>query len=122
MPIASSAGRSPSHTSFGPEVITASVPLTAPATPPDTGASIAVMPRAASPAATAFATRGPVVERSTKVFTREPDEIPSLPSTTSSTTAGTGRLAITISAREATSAGEDAVAAPLFAMAESAWP
>ena len=96
--------------------------MTAPATPPDTGASIAVMPRAASPAATDFATRGPVVERSTNVFTREPDEIPSLPSTTSSTTAGTGRLAITISARDATSAGEDAVAAPLLAMAESACP
>ena len=107
---------------MGPEVITASVPLTAPATPPDTGASIAVMPRSASPAAIAFATRGPVVERSTNVFTREPAATPSLPSATSSTTAGTGRLVMTISARDATSAGDDTVVAPLFAIAESACP
>ena len=102
--------------------ITASVPFTAPATPPDTGASMAVMPRVPSAAAIDFATRGPVVERSTKVLTREPDAIPPSPSTTSSTTAGTGRLVITISARDATSCAEDAVAAPLLAMADSACP
>ena len=115
-------GRSRSHSVLGPEVITASVPLTAPAMPPLTGASMAVMPRSASPAATAFATCGPVVERSTKTRTRDPAATPRSPSATSCTTAGIGRLAITISAREATSAGEAAVSAPFTAIALSAWP
>jgi len=59
---------------------------------------------------------------STKTRTRDPAATPRSPRVTSCTTAGMGRLAMTISAREATSVGEDAVSAPFTVMALSAWP
>jgi len=115
-------GRSASHSALGPEVITASVPLVAPATPPLTGASIAMMLLLASSAAIACAVRGPVVERSTKSRAFDPRAMPRSPSATSRTVSGRGRLAITMSARDATSAGDVAFSAPLLAMTLSAWP
>ncbi len=51
--------------SRGPPTMTESVPASAPATPPLTGASSARTPRGARPSATSRATRAPVVERST---------------------------------------------------------
>ena len=52
--------------------MTASVPLSAPATPPLTGESTPTMPLAASAAAISRAIEAPVVERSSTVFTFEP--------------------------------------------------
>ena len=52
--------------------MTASVPLIAPATPPETGESICTMLFLASAAAISAATREPVVERSMKRLTRLP--------------------------------------------------
>ena len=93
--------------------MTASVPALAPVTPPLTGASTQPIWRSASLAATSVATPGPVVERSIRVRTREPLMMPPLPpSATSRTTSGVGRLISTISAAEATSAGEAASSAP----------
>ena len=63
-----STGRSSSASGRGQAIIIASVPFSAPDGPPLTGASTAVMPFFASPSATSLATRGPVVERSTKTF------------------------------------------------------
>ena len=47
-PITSSAGFNSSNSAFGPDTITASVPFSAPPTPPDTGQSICTMLRLAS--------------------------------------------------------------------------
>ncbi len=99
-------GRSSSASAFGQAIIIASVPFSAPVGPPLTGASTAVMPLAASPAATSFATRGPVVERSTKVFALPPSITPPLPSATAFTMSGVGRLTSTVSHLDATSAGD----------------
>ena len=48
LPITSSAGFSTSKSARGPETMTASVPFSAPATPPETGLSICTMLRFAS--------------------------------------------------------------------------
>ena len=71
------------------------------------------MSRSASLAATSLATPGPVVERSISVRIDEPLMMPAFPpSTTSRTMAGVGRLISTVSAIEATSAGDWASCAP----------
>src|SRR5271170_3586398 len=54
---------------FGPEAMMASLPSAAPFTPPDTGASMAAIPRGASRAAIACAAAGPEVDRSTNTLT-----------------------------------------------------
>src|SRR4051812_20640180 len=110
--MACSAGSSTSCRSFGPETMTASVPFTAPATPPLTGESTATILRVASSAAISCAARGPVVERSTNVLTFLPDAMPPSPSATCRTIAGVGRLTRTVSTAEATALGEVAAIAP----------
>ena len=93
--------------------MTASVPALAPVTPPLTGESTQAILRSASLPATSVATPGPVVDRSITVRTFEPLIRPPLPpSATSRTTSGVGRLMNTVSAIEATSAGEAASSAP----------
>ena len=64
-PITSSTGRTRSNAARSPDAMTESVPASAPAMPPLTGASSETTPRGASPSATSRATRAPVVERST---------------------------------------------------------
>ena len=96
----------------GPDAITASVPFSAPLTPPLTGLSICTMLRAASSLKMRCAITEPVVERSTKRRTRLPSITPRGPVATASTMSGVGRLAITVSAASATSAGERAALAP----------
>ena len=98
-------GRNSSASARGQATIIASVPFSAPDGPPLTGASTAVMPFFASPSATSLATRGPVVERSMKVFAFVPSITPPLPSATALTMSGVGRLTSTVSHCEATSAG-----------------
>ena len=71
--------------------MTASVPFSAPAIPPLTGASTAVIPFAASPSATRAATVEPVVETSMKIFTLLPSPMPLGPSATACTIGGVGR-------------------------------
>ena len=91
----------------------ASVPAFAPVMPPLTGASTQPIRLSASWPATSVATPGPVVERSITSRTLEPLTMPPLlPSTTCRTTSGVGRLISTISATEATSAGDAASWAP----------
>ena len=92
----------------GPDTMTASVPLLAPPTPPLTGESICTMFFLASSANISAATREPVVERSTKRLTRLPWMTPPSPSATFFEICSDGRLAITVSTRSATSAGDDA--------------
>src|SRR5262249_44989075 len=96
----------------GPAAMTASVPPLAPAMPPDTGAWIQAMPRSLKTADTRPAIPGPLVERSTIVFAREPRPTPS--STTDWTMAGVGKLTKTMSALLPTSSGDDATVAPAF--------
>ena len=107
-----SMGSSSLKSAFGQATITASVPLTAPATPPLTGASTAVMPFAASAAAISRAAVAPVVERSSTVLTLVPAMTPSAPSATLRTIGGSGRLRSTVSTAEATAAGDAAALAP----------
>ena len=93
--------------------MTASVPAFAPVMPPLTGESTQPIWRSASLPATSVATPGPVVDRSIISRTFEPLMMPALPpSATSRTMSGVGRLTSTISACEATSAGEAAICAP----------
>ncbi len=80
--------------------------MTAPATPPLTGASTPVMPFFASAAAISRAMVAPVVERSITVLTLVPEATPSFPSTTSRTMGGVGRLESTVSTAEATAAAD----------------
>ena len=89
-----------------------SVPARAPAMPPLTGASSGWMPRSRRHSSIAIAAGAPEVDRSTKMRTALPWRTPSGPRTTSSTTAGVGRLANTIRAPDATAAGESARVAP----------
>jgi hypothetical protein len=70
------------------------------------------MLRVASSYATAVATLGPVVERSMTVLTLEPAMMPRSPSDTLRTMSGIGRHISTVSASEATSAGDAATVAP----------
>jgi hypothetical protein len=98
------------------------VPFSAPATPPLTGASTAVMPLAASAAAISRAAVAPVVERSRTVLTIEPAMTPSalpVPSVTLRTIAGSGRLRRTVSTAEATAAGDAAANAPFATRAST---
>ena len=98
---------------FGHDTMTASVPAFAPVMPPLTGESTQPIWRSASLPATSVATPGPVVDRSIISRTFEPLMMPALPpSATSRTMSGVGRLTSTISACEATSAGEAATCAP----------
>ena len=69
-PITLSAGSTASTSARGPDAITATVPFSAPGTPPLTGASICTMFFAASSLKTRCAITAPVVERSTKRRTR----------------------------------------------------
>ncbi len=61
-----------------------------------------------------FAITEPVVDRSTNRRMRLPSINPPLPAATASTMSGVGRLAITVSARSATSRTEPAGSAPSF--------
>src|ERR1700722_3694211 len=115
-----SSSRQRSTTGAEPATITASVPLTAPATPPLTGESIISMPLAASPAATSAVTRGPVVDRSTKILTLLPLATPWAPSATSRTMSGLGRLTNTTSALSPTAAQLSASSAPFAARRSAA--
>ena len=92
----------------GPDTMTASVPFLAPPTPPLTGESICTMFFFASSTQISAATRAPVVERSTKRLIFLPSMTPPSPSATFCEMASEGRLAITVSTRSATSAGEEA--------------
>ena len=65
LPKTLSASLTTSTSAFGPDTMTASVPLLAPPTPPLTGESICTMFFLPSIAAISAATREPVVERST---------------------------------------------------------
>jgi len=109
LPMTSTIGRNVSARSFGQATITATVPFSAPVGPPLTGASTAAMPFAASVAATSLAATGPVVDRSMKVFTLAPV---ATSAATFLTMSGVGRLASTVVADAATSAGEAARLAP----------
>ena len=95
----------------------ASLPVAAPATPPDTGASIDAMPRAPSSCAMALAAAGPEVDRSMKICRPEADAIASA---VARATVGVGTLAMTIGAAAATSPAELAATAPLATAAATA--
>ncbi len=69
----------------------ASLPAAAPFTPPETGASMAAIPRGASSAAMACAAAGPEVDRSTNTLTVAESEMSRAISRAS---AGPGTLAI----------------------------
>jgi hypothetical protein len=113
LPKVRSTGSISPKTGLGQDTMTASVPALAPVTPPLTGASTQPMRRSASWPATSVATPGPVVERSIIRRTFEPLMMPAFPpSATVRTMSGVGRLTSTISACEATSAGEAASVAP----------
>ena len=112
VPNTASASFTASMSACGPDTMTASVPLLAPPTPPLTGESICTMFFLASSAQISAATRDPVVERSTKRLMRLPSMTPPSPSATFLEISSDGRLAITVSTRLATSAGEDASCAP----------
>src|SRR5687767_4909513 len=73
------------------------------------------MPRFARPAATAAAVRGPMVDRSTTVFTRLPSITPPGPSATCSTICGVGRHRNSVSTWSATSLVEPSFEAPAAA-------
>ena len=119
-PIVSSTGRTRAKAAGSPAAMTESVPASAPATPPLTGASRAATPRGARPSATSFATRAPVVERSTYTRIARPSAKPPGPSATALTTAGVGRLTSTTSASAATAAALPRASAPPDAAAASA--
>jgi len=91
--------------------MTASVPFTAPLTPPLTGASTSVF-LGLNPSAINLAAPGPVVDKSITMLARFPAMIPSGPNATALTMSGVGRLVSTISADDATSAGDFARRAP----------
>src|ERR1700726_2659842 len=93
----------------GPEAMIASLPAAAPLTPPETGASMAAIPRGASRAAIACAAAGPEVDRSTKILT---EGEPSMSRAVSRASAGPGTLAITTAHTAAASAAELATLAP----------
>ena len=92
--------------------MTASVPFTAPLTPPLTGASTSVRFLGLNPSAINLAAPGPVVDKSIMMLARFPAMIPSGPNATALAMSGVGRLVSTISADEATSAGDFARRAP----------
>jgi hypothetical protein len=102
--------------------MTASVPFSAPPTPPLTGLSICTMLCGFSASEMRIAIREPVVERSTKRRTFLPLETPSGPVATVKTTSGVGRLANTVSTRSAMSRGEEAAVAPSAVTRETIWP
>ena len=87
----------------------ASLPLLAPFTPPETGASMAAMPRGASSDAMACAAAGPEVDRSTKISSVGESAIRRAVSRAS---AGPGTLIITTVHTAAASAAEVAIFAP----------
>ena len=113
LPMLSSAGLTASASAFGPDTITASVPFSAPPTPPLTGLSICTMSRCLSKSWIRTAICEPTVDRSTKRLTRLPSITPLAPVATSSEACSEGRLAITVSTRSATSLGEAAAYAPI---------
>ncbi len=113
LPMCTSAGFAISKSARGPETITASVPFLAPPMPPLTGESICTIFFFANAAAIFVATREPVVDRSMKRLTRFPWMTPPSPVATFSEICSEGRLAITVSTRSATSAGDDASRAPI---------
>ena len=112
LPITPSAGFSRSQSARGPDTITASVPFSAPPTPPLTGQSICTMLFFASRPWIRTAICEPTVERSTKRLTRLPSITPPAPVATSSEACSDGRLASTLSQRSAMSFGDAAACAP----------
>jgi hypothetical protein len=112
LPITFSAGSTAATSARGPDTITASVPFSAPPTPPLTGESICTISRSPSVSKMRVAITEPVVDRSTKRRMRLPSISPPLPAATASTMSGVGRLAITVSTRSATSRTEFAASAP----------
>src|SRR5580700_6684154 len=93
----------------GPEAMIASLPEAAPLTPPETGASMAAIPRGASRAAIACAAAGPEVDRSTNTLTVAE---PAISRAVSRASAGPGTLAIATMLDAAASAAEVAILAP----------
>ena len=111
-----------SYTGRGQDVITASVPFSAPVTPPLTGLSTHCTPWPESPSATRLAVPGPVVDRSSMISIALPPPSPSGPSATFSTTSGVGRLVSTTGTASATSRGDPAARAPRATAASTAAP
>src|SRR5712692_10591494 len=101
----------------GPEAMIASLPAAAPFTPPETGASMAEIPRGASRAAIACAAAGPEVERSMNTLT---DGESAIRRAVSRASAGPGTLIITTVHNAAASAADLATRAPNAAMGASA--
>src|SRR5450631_2105785 len=93
----------------GPEAMIASLPAAAPFTPPETGASMAAIPRGASRAAIACAAAGPEVDRSTNTLIVGESAIVRAVSRAS---AGPGTLAMTTVHSAAASAADFAALAP----------
>ena len=109
LPSTSSSGRTRCMAAVGPEAMIASLPDAAPFTPPDTGASMALMPRGASSAAIACAAAGPEVDRSTNILSAGESAISRAVSRAS---AGPGTLAMATVLEDAASATELATFAP----------
>src|SRR5260221_6337507 len=93
----------------GPEAMIARLPAVAPFTPPETGASMAAIPRGASKAAIACAAAGPEVDRSTNTLTAGDSAILRAVSRAS---AAPGTLAMTTAHTSAASAADLATLAP----------
>ena len=118
----SSSGRFRSKASSEPPTMTAKVPLRAPYTPPDTGASRKSIPRSWPSTASRRLKDGELVLRSmTVVPAGIVPKRPSSPETTSSTSRGIGRDKNTASAPSAAFAAEVALSAPSSAIRSSDW-
>ena len=111
-PNIASSGFTRSSAAGSPDAMTASVPLLAPAMPPDTGASTMAMSLRASASATARVVGRPVVERSTRIFARLPAITPQSPIASPRTSSGSGRLKKMMSAASATAREERVWTAP----------
>src|SRR6202051_1781107 len=97
----------------GPEAMMASLPAAAPFTPPETGASMAAIPRGASRVAIACAAAGPEVDRSTNILTAGES---AMSRAVSRASAGPGTLAITTVHTAAAPAADLATLAPSAAV------
>ena len=112
LPMTPSASFTASKSARGPDTITASVPFSAPPTPPLTGLSSWTMLRAFSRSWIFTAICEPMVERSMKRLTRLPSMTPPLPVATSSEACSEGRDAITVSTSSAMSLTDVPALAP----------
>src|SRR5262245_32064603 len=116
-PMCWSSGLQVSNACVSPPTMTASVPRSAPATPPLTGASSMVTPCAAKAAQTCLAMLGESVLRSTKINPgRAAAMMPLVPSATCSISRGPGSEAKTILHAWATALGLSAGWAPRLTM------